>query len=1255
MTSRLANLCDKLLEAGWLAALIVAPLFFNVYSSRVFEPDKATLVRSLALVMASAWIIRQIERGGIRAFVPTRAHLRANPLLSPTLALVLVYILATIFSVAANVSLWGSYQRLQGTYTTFAYIVIFLIAASTLRTRVQLDRALNTILLTSLPIAVYGLVQHFRLDPLPWAGDTVERIAANMGNSIFVAAYLIMVVPIALARWIETMVRAARATPKGRVFIGVTVAALLVLVALWTFDFALGALFALVLLAGALGAARLWAIARRDALLTATYTLILAAQFVAILFTQSRGPWLGLAGGLFAFVVLYALAHGARRVMLAVIVVAAIAAVLLGVFNLPLAPLEPLKRVPYIGRLGQMLETDTGTGKVRELIWQGAVQLVLPHAPLWSPTTGEDALNPIRPLIGYGPEAMYVAFNPFYPPELGNYEARNASPDRSHNETFDMLVMTGGLGFGVYIFLFVSIFYFGLKWLGFIHTPAERNLFIALWLIGGLVAALGFGWWRGWNFIGVALPFGMMLGFLIFLVVNALRARTASSPDAAVSDRALWLTALIAAFIAHFIEIHFGIAIVATRTYFWFYAALLVVVGMNQMAERATTSTATPAAPPTHASARRHPRRRTVEPTRAKETEPSPAPVIAWTAVATIILVTLAYEFITNQAGAASALQVVQTALFTKGQEASYGIFFLITFTWLIAGILALNEGIRAQMTHEARVFEVALFVVLSFTAVLWFVLLQTRWLIQPGDLTDSLIALLGWYYVALFFLVGALAFALTEECPRAMMWVRAPVSVILAPLLVAGLAGAIYTTNVSSITADIVYKAGTNYDALGAWDYSIGAYQRARALQPMQDFYALFLGRAYLEGGRAATNPTMRATMISTSEKILLEARQLNPLNTDHSANLARLHRIVAAMTDDPKEKAERLQKSSQYYQDATRLSPNTAYLYNEWSQTYTLAGDLEQARAKLEKSLQLDQKYGQTYAYLGEYYRSQGDVAAAGENYLQAIALDASALSEPNGTLMSGPAQILTQPEYLARAADAYRTFAERNPQSLAPYYALADLYKRAGQLDHAREVLERGIQVAPNDWTLQLALVNLLSETGQIDAAVNAMRRVMELVQPSRPDYRRFQDFYTQLQVLQRDLQAVQQAPTDVNARRTLAARWKARGQPQFALKEYAELARLAPNDYDAHKNLVLLNLQVNQIDAAQRALVTAVSLAPEGDKPLWQNILAALNAHKAGQLDAARQAAQAALALASDTDKPALQAYVSQLQRQLPTPQ
>ncbi|RMF26697.1 MAG: hypothetical protein D6759_19135, partial [Chloroflexi bacterium] len=135
MSTKLSAWCDKVIEAGWLAALVIAPLFFNVHSSRVFEPDKLTLVRSIAVVMAAAWLVRWAEeRSSGRS--GSRLSLR-TPLVLPTLLLVVAYLISTLFSVTPRVSLWGSYQRLQGTYTTFSYIVIFLLLLEGLRRREQ--------------------------------------------------------------------------------------------------------------------------------------------------------------------------------------------------------------------------------------------------------------------------------------------------------------------------------------------------------------------------------------------------------------------------------------------------------------------------------------------------------------------------------------------------------------------------------------------------------------------------------------------------------------------------------------------------------------------------------------------------------------------------------------------------------------------------------------------------------------------------------------------------------------------------------------------------------------------------------------------------------------------------------------------------------------------------------------------------------------------------------------------------------------
>jgi hypothetical protein len=215
MPTKLSKFCDGVMEAAWLAAVILVPIFYNIYSSRIFEPDKITLLRSIALITLAAWIVKLVEERGFRweHLQPGESRLKfitKFPLLLPVVALAALYIISTLFSVTPRTSLWGSYQRLQGTYTTLSYIVIFAAILGNLRRRAQVERIITTIVLTSLPVALYGVLQRYKIDPVPWGGDTSLRIASNMGNSIFVAAYLIMAFPLTVGRIVQSFTRILR-------------------------------------------------------------------------------------------------------------------------------------------------------------------------------------------------------------------------------------------------------------------------------------------------------------------------------------------------------------------------------------------------------------------------------------------------------------------------------------------------------------------------------------------------------------------------------------------------------------------------------------------------------------------------------------------------------------------------------------------------------------------------------------------------------------------------------------------------------------------------------------------------------------------------------------------------------------------------------------------------------------------------------------------------------------------------------------
>ena len=227
MATKLSVLCDRIIEAGWLVTLIVTPLFFNVHSSRIFEPDKIALLRSIALIMALAWMVKGLERAGSQEKAldtcrrrrdeenstrasPEARHSRAsgNPGKSQVmrssqsllLLLALLFLadsaFATATSIAPRLSLWGSYERLQGLYTTSAYLVIFFSIVAILRMQEQLERLLTTVLMVSFPVALYGIIQHFGIDPVPWERNESQRVTSTLGNSIFLAAFLAMTVPL---------------------------------------------------------------------------------------------------------------------------------------------------------------------------------------------------------------------------------------------------------------------------------------------------------------------------------------------------------------------------------------------------------------------------------------------------------------------------------------------------------------------------------------------------------------------------------------------------------------------------------------------------------------------------------------------------------------------------------------------------------------------------------------------------------------------------------------------------------------------------------------------------------------------------------------------------------------------------------------------------------------------------------------------------------------------------------------------------
>ncbi len=996
-SSRLSLFCDRVLEAGWLLALIIAPVFFNVYSSRVFEPDRTALIRALATFMAAFGVVRWLD-GRLRGEVRETAGWRA-PLVLPAAGLMAAYLLSSLFSLVPSISLWGSYQRFQGVYSLFGYLVIFLAILRGLRTRSQLNRLLTVVILSSLPVSLYGLVQHYGADPLPWAGDVQTRVSSTLGNSTFAAAYLIMVVPLTALRVLENVVEIFQSRRR------------------WMGN-----------LLGGVG-----------------YLFILGAGLLALWYTQSRGPWLGLLGAAFflPYLILVAVQrqHSSALVKklwlgwLGVGLVAGLAALAV---NLPGPWHDQLVESSPTLRLDLIRELESPSGRVRALIWQGTTDLIFSSDPVKYPDGHSDPYSSIRWLVGYGPESLYATFPRFYPPELGHYESRTASPDRTHNETLDAWAMTGLPGLAAYLIVYGSLFFWGLRWLGLAPTRRHGVIFWgwALFFMAVLTAA---GWvWRGPVLLGLSLPLGLIVGLLAYLTwagFEGLRAGDSTSAPAAVHPQWLLIAAILAVALAHLIEINVGIAVSTTQTLFWALAGLLVAVGISPISNEGTVDE--PAVEEfSEVDVAEEPVVDLVEPASfdeaapvesespAVEIPPAPRPVFkGWGAVVSLslagmfLLGTLAYDFIHNPQQLGNPVDIliqVFTVRYANIQVmTSYTVLAIFGLTWLLFSAVGLGELAREgwfdQDPGRRWGLSTATFVGIPLSGWLAFSLalagllaaLKNAANVQPdsqeavyvtlvnitGMLSGALTLYYGWILLSL---AGLLLFLRGQKSRGSLSWGH-PWGWLALLGLTIGAGMVVYMTDYNPIRADIIFKQGEAYAVitdLFQKEVAIRHYEKALEYAPREDYYFLFQGKASLERGQLLRNSRERESQLEKTEAILLAAREINPLNPDHSANLGRFYRSWGASVSDSDQRRDYLKTAEENYRIALMLSPHNPILWNELAILYIF--DLRNERGyqkAIDSSVKIDPEFDQTWMLMGDVKASSGDSEGAIEAYSKAL----------------------------------------------------------------------------------------------------------------------------------------------------------------------------------------------------------------------------------------------------------------------------
>jgi O-antigen ligase len=296
--------------------------------------------------------------------------------------LVLWLAVATIASVDPIKSFWSNFERMDGYITTLHLFALFIIASAVLTAEEWWTRFFQLSVFASMVQGVYALMQAFLLFGLAPSSQSGARADTTFGNATYLAVFMLFNMFITLFLMVRD---------------------------------------------------------RKSATMQTVYGIALLLQFAGLYFTQSRGPLLGMLGGLViaaAYVAIFTKGQewkGLRRFSqyaLAAIVVLVL--VFIGIKNTSL-----VQKSDTLSRLASISLVDKTT-QSRFLIWGEAWQGF--------------KQSPKTVLVGWGQENFNFVFNKYYNPEMYDQEQWF---DRAHNQFIDMGIDGGLPAFVLYISLFV--------------------------------------------------------------------------------------------------------------------------------------------------------------------------------------------------------------------------------------------------------------------------------------------------------------------------------------------------------------------------------------------------------------------------------------------------------------------------------------------------------------------------------------------------------------------------------------------------------------------------------------------------------------------------------------------------------------------------------------------------------------------------------------------------------------------------------
>ena len=465
---------DFLMEMLLLLVVFVMPAIFDRRLGIVFSGTKTTWMRVLGAVILGLWAIKLIV-GRKHRFVRT-------PLDWPVASFLLCTTVATLTSLHVYTSFVGFYGRYEGLTSWYLFGLFFFVATNYIKDFDQLKRMVMTVISAATLMAVYSIIQRHALDPYMWGGViTWQRVIGTIGQPNFLAAYMLMAFYMILAMflmekewklkdvdWFEQLLPVGYFVFAQAAFLAMIYSLDAHNFMLWYFGFAVVTASAL-LFSYSYQQLHPW-----------IYNIILGASllliYVCILYTQSRGGYMGLFTGAALFAVVagrHWLFESWKKIGVLGFLIVLVSGITMA--NPEFSPFARFtaeiksEKVEVEEKVETKLEFGGAAGSRGET-WDSAIRIIADN-----------------PVFGIGPEVLKMVF-PRYETELFRFkEAFHVKQDRCHNETLDVAVTKGLVTFFVYLWLLYTFFAVGFR--KAVRVGHDQRLLLA-GLLGSALAFL---------------------------------------------------------------------------------------------------------------------------------------------------------------------------------------------------------------------------------------------------------------------------------------------------------------------------------------------------------------------------------------------------------------------------------------------------------------------------------------------------------------------------------------------------------------------------------------------------------------------------------------------------------------------------------------------------------------------------------------------------------------------------------------------